>query len=174
MPPVWKLYEQQIFDLMRTKAHDAQVESNVRLPGLYSGVQRQVDVLVTGIFPGLDEPQRLVVECKAFNRRVHVKDVEATYGLLQDVGAPLGILVTTKGHSPGATDRAFHCRGLSLEVVELDDLAAWLPRKPTVAWTAESDLAIVVWWNDERTSMRTDRITRDLAERLVAGIHGRA
>jgi hypothetical protein len=172
-PRVWKLYEQQIFDLMRTKAPDAQVESDVRVLGKYSGVNRQIDVLVTGTFPGLDKPEKLVVECKALNRRVHVKDVEMTYGLLEDVDAALGILVTTKGHSRGATSRAFHCRGLSLEVVKFDDLAAWLPKKPTVAWTTNSDSATVTWWNDDRTIMRTDRITLELAQRLVAGIHGR-
>jgi Restriction endonuclease len=103
--PTWKLYETQIFDALRRKARDAVVVPGARLPGLYSGVPRQVDVLVTGTFPGLDEPQHMVVECKAFSRRVDVKDVEMAFGLVQDVGAPFGLLVTTEGYSQAAKSR---------------------------------------------------------------------
>jgi hypothetical protein len=164
--PPWKRYEQQIFALLKTKARDAAVEADARLPGLYSGVERQIDVLVTGRFPGLVAPQNMVVECKAFNRKINVKDVETAFGLVQDVGAPLGLLITTAGFSEAAKRRALHFRGLSLDVVELDDLAAWRPRWPTIAVTAGTDLATLTWF-DEHGVVRTDVVAREVAERLL-------
>jgi hypothetical protein len=165
--PTWSLYEEQIFNLLRDKAPDAVVAADASLPGRYSGVDRQVDILVTGTFPGLSAPQNMVVECKAFTRRIHVKDVETTFGLVDDVNAPFGLLVTTRGYSPAAKRRASYCRGLSLDVVALDDLAVWLPRRPTVAWTAGTNTATVTWRDDDGF-LRTDLITPELAQRLVA------
>jgi hypothetical protein len=167
--PTWKLYERQIFDALRQKAPDAVVEPDARLLGRYSEVDRQIDVLVTGTFPGLDRPQWMVVECKAFSHRVDVKDVEMTFGLVEDVGAPFGLIVTTEGYSQAAKRRAFHCRGLTLEVVPLDDLSRWAPRRPTVAWTTGTDTATVIW-RDDHGAMRTDLVTREVAERLVEGM----
>jgi hypothetical protein len=132
--PTWKVYEEQIFNALRTKATDAEVLANAHLPGRYSAVDRQIDVPLRGRFPGLDHPQIMVVECKAFTRPVHVKDVETAFGLVDDVGAPFGLLITTVGFSEAAKRRADSFRGLSLDVVKLDDLKLWLPRRPTIAW----------------------------------------
>lgn len=164
--PTWKLYEDQVFNLLRNKAPDAQVSADVRLPGRYSGVPRQVDVLVTGTFPGLEGPQLMVVECKALARRIDVKDVETAFGLVDDVGAPFGLIVTTEGFSSAAKARAATFRGLSLDVVSLDTLSKWLPRRPTVAWTAGARTATVTW-RDDQGFTRTDLVSLDVAERLV-------
>lgn len=165
-PPAWKRYEEQIFKLLKAKARDATVEADARLAGLYSGVERQIDVLVSGRFPGLEEPQNMVVECKAFNRKINVKDVECAFGLVEDVGAPLGLLITTAGFSEAAKRRAAHFRGLSLDVVELDDLAAWQPRWPTIAVTAGTDMATLTWF-DATGVVRTDVVAREVAERFL-------
>lgn len=163
--PTWKVYEQQIFETLRTKATNAEVFADAHLPGRHSGVDRQIDVLLKGRFPGLDRPQIMVVECKAFTRRVHVKDVEAAFGLVDDVGAPFGLLITTIGFSKAAKRRAESFRGLSLDVVALDDLAVWLPRRPTIAWTEGTNTATLTWW-DGHGVVRTDAVSRELAERL--------
>jgi hypothetical protein len=168
--PTWKLYEQQIFESLRTKATDAGVSANAQLPGRHSGVDRQIDVLLTGRFPGLDHPQIMVVECKAFTRRVHVKDVETAFGLVDDVGAPFGLLITTVGFTEAAKRRAGSFRGLSLDVVALVDLAVWLPRRPTIAWTEGTNTATLTWW-DRHGVVRTDLVPFELAKRLSQARH---
>src|SRR5918911_4093249 len=74
--------------------------------------------------------------------------VNAHRRLVRHVGAPLDLLITTAGFSEAARRRALHFRGLSLNVVELDDLAAWRQRWPTIAVTAGTNIAILTWFDE--------------------------
>jgi SIR2-like domain/Restriction endonuclease len=69
--------------------------------GCFLGVQG----LVTGNICGLTET-RLIVECKRWNKPVDAADVEAFAGLLVDVGADMGFLVSAAGAYEGAVNRA--------------------------------------------------------------------
>jgi hypothetical protein len=120
-------YENGVADVLAFLAGDsAAVERNVRLPGRRSCRQRQIDVLVRGrIFSMVGAT--LIVDCKRRRTPVDVKAVEAFIGMMEDVGAEVGMLMTTAGSTKAARERAHAERGVHLEVMTLQDLMAWSP-----------------------------------------------
>jgi hypothetical protein len=126
----WRRYEEEIYEMLRAKAEPgALVSFDAKLPGLLSGTKRQVDVYVEGEFAGglMPRPLRMVVDCKHWSSTVNVDDVGKFVDLVSDVGADLGLLVTTAGFSPAAQTRALHAGGVQVEVITFEQLAAWQP-----------------------------------------------
>jgi hypothetical protein len=164
--PDWKVYERQIYDLLRTKAQDAQVTFDDRgrqtIPGRLSGIDRQIDVVLRGKFPPLGEELTLIVDCKCFARRIDIGDMEGFIGLVEDVGAPLGLLVTNVGFSKAAERRAKSVRGISIDVTEFDRLAVWKARVPTISHTTGTNTVVLVYTDPE--TGRTDVEAVDLAD----------
>jgi hypothetical protein len=92
--------------------------------GRYSKVRRQLDAAVYDLDQATPS---LVVDAKRFARRVHVKDVEAFIGLVDDVGAHVGALVAPMGFSKGAYRRA-KAANSRIIVLSIEDALAceWL------------------------------------------------
>lgn len=127
----WRAYETQIFTrLKETAGPDAEVTFDLKLTGRYSGVDRQIDVLVRGSFTGIGEAT-MAVDCKCFSTKVDVKHVEMVMGLVDDVGTDIGLLVTTEGFTPAAKRRAKGSPGMWLDVVPYEHLAEW---EPDLVW----------------------------------------
>jgi hypothetical protein len=106
-PPKWKRFEDLVAHIQATLTPGAVVEQNIKLKGR-SGLERQIDICVR-----LTEGQFdlfIVIDCKDYNRKVNVNDVEAVMGLCKDVGANQGAIVTTRGFTDGATRRARDAR----------------------------------------------------------------
>lgn len=169
--PLWKAYERQIFSALREVAGDKAVvtfdaDGRQRLPGRHSGIDRQIDVLVKGPFAGRPEVHTMIVDCKKIARTLDVTHVESFAGLLDDVGATIGLLVTTEGFTPAARRRAEAVRGMILDVVQLDDLAKWRARKPTIAITAGASNGTLSFHDDDGT-FHTEWVPLDLARRLL-------
>jgi hypothetical protein len=133
----WRVYEVQIVEWLRSLVGDGgSIEPDVKKQGRFSGVKRQVDIWVAGAFAGrVDDSVTAVVECKHFTRKVDVKSVEAFMGFVEDVGADLGIMVTTKGYSRAAKARALGGRYRlhvvpslpKIEIVDFDERDDWEP-----------------------------------------------
>lgn len=120
-------YENGVADVLAFLAGDsATVERNVRLPGRRSGRSRQIDVLVRGRIFGMTDAT-LIVDCKRRRAPVDVKAVESFIGMIEDVGADVGIVMTTAGSTGTARDRVGAERGVRLEVMTLRELMAWSP-----------------------------------------------
>ncbi len=126
----WRAYEEQIHTRLLRLGADAEIAFDARLPGKLSGVERQVDIFISGTFANIGAAT-MAVDCKCFSRKVDVKNVEMAIGLVEDVGADLGLIVTTEGFSTGAKHRAKAVRGITLDVVPYEDLADW---EPDVEW----------------------------------------
>ena len=90
--------------IQKQLAPKAEVLHDVRLEGRKSKSKRQIDVLVREKI-GQYEIQ-IVIDCKDHARPVDVKGVEEFYGLLSDVGAQKGVLVSPKGFTKTAKTRA--------------------------------------------------------------------
>jgi hypothetical protein len=168
--PEWKTYERQIFEALKEHvASEAEVTfdegGTQRLPGRFSGTDRQIDVLVRGRFAGIDRVHTMVVDCKCFAKNIDVTDVEAFLGLVDDVNAAFGLLVTRTGYSVAARKRAAAARGILLDVVPLDELAVWLPRRPAAAITAGSEYGTLTYF-DALGRVTTETVSRELAERV--------
>lgn len=102
--PDWKQLEHLVVGIQKQLAPDAVVSHNVKLPGIQSETERQIDVLVeqkVGQYT-----MRIVIDCKDYAKPVDVKGVEEFYGLVKDVGAQKGALVCPRGFSEAAKTRA--------------------------------------------------------------------
>jgi hypothetical protein len=113
------------------------VERNVRLSSRSGGRARQIDVLVHVPLPGMDD-ELMVVDCKRYGTPVDIKDVEAFIGMVEDVGAAIGLLVTTEGYTSGALARAAAARGIRVQVIRVEDLPTWEPPLIVCAMCADS------------------------------------
>jgi hypothetical protein len=116
----WRDYEEAICARLRELAGShGEITFDQRVTGRISGRERQVDILVTGDFPGIrGEPTTLACDCKSWTRRVDIQEVDRFVGFIDDVGTDLGLLVTSVGFTAGARARAAGARGIKLDVVE--------------------------------------------------------
>jgi hypothetical protein len=69
-----------------------------------------------------------VVDCKHWRTHIDVKDVGSFIGLVDHVGAEVGMLMSTQGATAGAGERARAERRVRLEASSLEELRAWSPR----------------------------------------------
>lgn len=98
--PAWLRLEALVAEIQRELTPQATVTHNATLRGFDSETNRQIDVLIeqyVGQFP-----IRIVVDCKDYKVPVDVKGVEEFYGLVRDVQAHQGSLVSAKGFSKAA------------------------------------------------------------------------
>jgi Restriction endonuclease len=117
--PNWKEYEEKILEEYRYVYPDAIIKYDQRLKGQYSKRTRQIDILIEGHIAG--DTFRVVVDCKHFNKKVDVRDIDLFIGLLDDVGADKGILITIKGYAAAAEQRALNSASrIDLEIVNYD------------------------------------------------------
>lgn len=168
--PAWRQYEDQILDRLQERAgDDAVVEPDQSLPGRFSLIDRQIDVVVRGSFAGLTDVLA-VVDCKCWSKPVNVSDVEKLIGMVEDVDATLGVLVTNTGASKAAYRRGG--RSVQVEVVPFDDLAQWLTRLPTVSHTPGSDWATLTYHDGSK--LRTETVSVDFADAVRRRLQLRA
>jgi hypothetical protein len=107
--------------------HRVCVTPNARVRGRFSDKSRQIDVLMD-LRHDTDNSRRVIVDAKRRRRKLDVKDVEAFEGLMKDVGAHHGYLVSLVGHSKAAERRAQDAITISivpLEHVEQIDPTKW-------------------------------------------------
>lgn len=120
-------YENGVADVLAFLAGDsAVVDRDVKLRGRNSHTIRQVDVCVRGRIFGMADAM-MIADCKRWGKPVDVADAGSFVDLVEDVGADVGLLVTTEGASPAARERLRSARGTRLEVMTLKELAAWRP-----------------------------------------------
>jgi hypothetical protein len=102
----WEVYERMIARLIADQStSDLCVTPNARIVGKISGRSRQVDVLIESRHD-TDNTRRIIVDAKKRKRKIDVKDVEAFLGMMKDVNATHGYLVSPAGHTKAAEKRA--------------------------------------------------------------------
>ena len=100
----WKLYEETILQHFQEVYPDCKVEGNQKIIGINSKIKRQVDVLITGETAGY--LIKVVIDCKHFSKKIDVKIVESFIGMLADLRASKGVIITNIGYTKGAIERA--------------------------------------------------------------------
>ena len=117
----WKEYEKEIHSWLVENYPAADISYNAKLPGFFSKTDRQIDVLVEDRIAG--SAIRLVVDAKYHYRKIDVKDVEAFVGMLRDVKAHKGIMISSEGYSRSAINRAFYDDfDLDLDILNFKEL----------------------------------------------------
>lgn len=120
----WKDYEDEVFQECERVFHQqgAEVIKNTFLDGRYSGVKRQIDVIIKGLKDG-EIVSDCLVECKHYAQKINVKIVDSFIGCLEDVGVERGLLVSEKGFSKAAISRAHKGKqNIEVDILSLGDL----------------------------------------------------
>lgn len=102
----WKKYEEEIFENFRHAYPDAKISFNQKILGRYSKIERQIDVLIEGRIAGKNF--RLIIDGKYYSKNIDVKEVESFLGMIKDVDAVQGLLITSRGYSQAAINRAYY------------------------------------------------------------------
>ena len=117
----WRDYEKEILEIFINEYPNAQIKHNAHIEGRYSKVNRQIDVLIEDYVAG--SRIRIVVDGKCFNSKIDVKDVEMFIGMLNDIDAHKGLLITQQGYSEAAIKRAYNDpTDLELDILNFKDL----------------------------------------------------
>ena len=117
----WQEYEDEVLDGLKEMYPGAKIARDVKIKGRYSGVKRQIDILIEAEVAGFRT--RIVVDAKYMSRRIDVKGVECFISKVDDVGATHGLLVTKTGYSKGAIERAHRDpRDIELDVLSVEEL----------------------------------------------------
>lgn len=119
MPSTWQDYEEAVFQECERVYHfqNAELVKDAHIEGRYSRVKRQIDVLVR-LYEGGKVFSTILVECKHYKQKINVKIVDSFIGCLEDVGADKGIIVSEKGFTKAAINRAHNGKD-DIEVVIL-------------------------------------------------------
>jgi hypothetical protein len=113
-----KRYEDAIRRVLTERAPDHVRVDGTHLPGEKSGIDRQIDVLLTA--PLMDDVSSvIVVECKNYARRVGIGTVDELCGKLVDVGAEHGVLCAPNGFTAAARARAKNARHPRIALYDL-------------------------------------------------------
>lgn len=117
----WRKYENEIFEAFKTAYPNAKISFNQKIVGRYSKIERQVDVLVEGRIAG--KKIRLVIDGKYYSENIDVKGVDSFISMVEDIDAVQGILVTSKGYSEGAINRAYYGpTDIELDILNFEEL----------------------------------------------------
>ncbi|MCX4676190.1 restriction endonuclease [Streptomyces sp. NBC_01433] len=102
----WRGFEEVVTRRVADLDSAATVTHNARLKGRLSGIERQIDVLVTGKLAGTQI--KIVFECKRYERSVGLVTVEEFIGKLHDLEADRGALCVFGGITAPALSRLAH------------------------------------------------------------------
>lgn len=117
----WAEYEESIHDYLKSTYPESTVKYNQTVTGLYSKTKRQIDVLIEHYVAG--QKIRIIVDSKYYNKKIDVKDVESFISMVEDVQASGGILITNKGYSKAAMNRAYYGpKKVELDILNYDEL----------------------------------------------------
>lgn len=117
----WKEYEIYITRHFQKLFPNMSIKHNVRREGLISKTNRQIDILIEGKVAGFD--LKIIVDCKYFNKKINVKEVESFLSFLQDLKASKGIIITNIGYTDAAFNRAMYdSQDIELRIINFEDL----------------------------------------------------
>lgn len=120
----WKEYEIYITNHFRKIFPEASIRHNVKRQGIISNTKRQIDILIEGSIAGVD--LSIVVDCKYFSKKISITTVEAFLSFLRDVKASKGIMITNRGYSKNAYNRAtYDSQDIELRIINFDDLESY-------------------------------------------------
>ncbi|NLN98817.1 MAG: restriction endonuclease [Bacteroidales bacterium] len=117
----WTEYEEFVFQECLRVFGDS-VKKNVYLPGRFSKHKRQIDVLITPSDEN-DLKQIIAIEVKYYSTKIDVKIVESFIAMLDDVGVEKGIIVSSKGFSKSAVNRAYEgTDNIEVDILSIEEL----------------------------------------------------
>ncbi|MFA5805818.1 MAG: restriction endonuclease [Melioribacteraceae bacterium] len=99
----WKRFEELVKKVQEELAPDAVVKLDDKIIGQETGTIRQIDISVRQSIGNYDI--LVAIDCKDYSRPVDVKDIEAFIGMIQDIHANKGVVVSASGFTKTAKRR---------------------------------------------------------------------
>lgn len=118
----WRNYEHYIYYTFRDKFPESNIVFDKKIKGIISGRSRQIDLFIEGKIAG--ENMTIIVDCKYFGKKIDIKIVESFLGFVKDVKGNRGILITNKGFTQSAYNRAYNDQNadIKLEIIDFKQL----------------------------------------------------
>lgn len=117
----WKDYEKEIHAFFASEYPNARITYDAEVMGRLSKVNRQIDVLIEDYIAG--SVFRIMIDGKNYAKKIDVKQVDEFIGMMHDVGAHKGILITPHGYTPAAINRAFYDNlDVEVDILNFDEL----------------------------------------------------
>jgi len=121
MSKAWEDYERQIHNWLKHNYPNFDIRHNVKVVGKKTGVPRQIDIQIKARIAGFEIS--IIIDAKFHKKNIDVKDVEEFIGMMSDVGANKGIMITPHNYSTAALNRAQNDDSdIELDILSLDDL----------------------------------------------------
>lgn len=116
----WQKYELLVFDYIKLYYPNAEFEFNSMLLGKYSEGLRQCDIIIKQKVD--DKVITILIDAKYYEKKLDVKAVESFISMANDINAQQGILVSPKGYSELAYNRAENDdSNIVLDILNLDE-----------------------------------------------------
>ncbi|MCS4164770.1 hypothetical protein M2419_001851 [Sphingobacterium sp. BIGb0116] len=115
----WQDYEKKVFDTLSIAFPESNISFDDLILGIYSKAERQIDFAIRDNMAG--KKILGIADCKYYNKNINIKMVESFIGMMQDVNANFGFLITNRGYSQAAKNRVRYSN-LKLDVLELNEL----------------------------------------------------
>ena len=115
----WRKYEKLVHNNLEAKFPNCSITFDDSIFGIFSKTDRQIDISIRGELAG--NKILGIVDCKFYSKKVDVKGVESFLGMLEDLKANIGIMITNVGYSEAAINRA-SVKNLQLDIVKADEL----------------------------------------------------
>lgn len=117
----WHQYEVVIKEAFETQFSEAAIKLNAKVLGRYSKTKREIDILIEDDAAGASI--RIIVDAKYHSKKVNVKAVESFISMAEDVAAHQGFLISNRGYSKAALNRAHYGpEHIELDILNFDDL----------------------------------------------------
>lgn len=116
--PEWKQFEILVANIQKQLSPGSVVIHNDKILGRKSAVPRQIDVSIRGKVAQFDF--LVIIDCKDYSNPVDVKDIEDFLGLIDDVGAQQGAMVSAKGYTEAARNRGTNAGIALYKLVDTD------------------------------------------------------
>lgn len=117
----WRKYEKEIYTYFKETFPMTTIKFDQKIHGKFSKVDRQIDILIEGNIAGFN--LKIIVDCKYFSKNIDVKTVESFCSMVEDVNAHQGVLITAKGFSPAAINRAYYGnQKVELDIINFDKI----------------------------------------------------
>ena len=117
----WKNYELEILTYFQNTYPGTTITFDKKIVGKYSKVERQIDIFLEGEIAGYEI--KIVVDCKFFSKNIDVKQVESFCSMVEDLEAHQGVLITKKGFSTAAINRAYYgTQKVELDIINFNEL----------------------------------------------------
>lgn len=121
----WKDYEEAVYQECERVylLKRPEIIKNAHIVGRFSETPRQIDVLIKER-NGNGDILMTLVECKHYATKINVKIVDSFIGCLEDVGADKGIIVSEKGFTRAAINRAHKGKDdIEVDIMSLGELS---------------------------------------------------